>query len=599
MLFQRLNRLAGRTRTVGAQAAIGAVCVLFWCTPVYAQHADAIYYNGKIITMWDQRPTVEAVAIQGDRFIAVGSDADVLKTSDASTRRIDLHGQCVVPGLIAGHVHPIMAALSEIDGPVPVFHSIPEIQEYVRAQARTLPPKQIVFVPKVYSTRLIEHRYPTRQEIDAAAGGREAMVDNGYASVLDSVLLSRLGITRKTPQPPDGRIVEDRNGDPTGLILGAPNLLGKVRESRPVTPKDRVWALKSMLQHYNSVGFTSIIDRLQGPEGFRAYQTLHDNGELTVRSSVTYLIKAQGTPADVQREIENIPFVTGLGDKWFRVGSLKTIIDGGILIGTAYLREPYGLHTQIYGFVEPGYRGVLYVPRENVFAMAQVADELGWQMTSHVTGGGSLDILLDAYEAANRIKPIVGRRFVATHANFPDDRAIERAKKLGVGFDVQPAWLYFDGPAIKDVFGPERMKHFLPLRSLLDAGLVVGGGSDHMIRFDPRLATNPYHPFFSMWMAITRKMADGNVLNPEQRISRWEALKMWTWNNAYLMFGEKQVGSIEPGKLADMAVVSKDFATCAEGEIKDIETLETIVGGKVVFDASKTRLGTAPDSTTR
>lgn len=533
--------------------------------------------------MWDQHPNVQAVAIRGDRFVAVGADAEVLKTAGPGTQKIDLHGQCVIPGLIAGHVHPIMAALSEIDGPIPVFHSIPEIQTYIREQAKKLPSGQIILVPKVYSTRLVEHRYPTRQEIDAAAGGREAAVDNGYASVLNSALLKHLGITRDTPQPSNGRIVKDQNGEPTGLVLGAPQLLGTVRESRPVTPKERLWALKSMLQHYNAVGFTGIDDRLEGPEGFRAYQTLHDAGELTVRSYVTYIIKAQGTPADVRKEIEEIPFVTGWGDKWLRVGSLKTIVDGGILIGTAYLRQPYGTHTQIYGFVEPGYRGVLYVPRENVVAMAQAADDLGWQMTAHVTGGGSLDILLDAYEAADRIKPIAGRRFVVTHGNFPDQRAIERAKKLGVGFDVQPAWLYFDGPALKDVFGPERMKNFLPLRSLIDAGVVVGGGSDHMIRFDPRLSTNPYDPFFEMWMAITRKMTDGNVLNPEQRISRFEALKMWTWNNAYLEFWEKETGSIEPGKLADMVVISKNFASCPEDEIKDIEALETIVGGRVMY----------------
>ncbi len=533
--------------------------------------------------MWDRHPNVQAVAIRGDRFVAVGTDADVLKTAGPGTQKIDLHGRCVIPGLIEGHVHPIEAALSEIDGPIPVFHSIPEIQTYIREQAKKLPSGQIILVPKVYSTRLVEHRYPTRQEIDAAASGREAVVDNGYASVLDSVLLKHLGITRSTPQPSNGRIVKDKNGEPTGLVLGAPQLLGKVRESRPVTPKDQLWALKSMLQHYNAVGITSIDDRLEGPDGFRAYQTLHDAGELTVRSYVTYIIKAQGTPADVRKEIEQIPFVTGWGDKWLRVGSLKTIVDGGILIGTAYLRQPYGPHTQIYGFVEPGYRGVLYVPRENVFAMAQAADELGWQMTAHVTGGGSLDILLDAYEAANRIKPILGRRFVATHANFPDERAIERAKKLGVAFDVQPAWLYFDGPALKDVFGPERIKHFLPLRSLIDAGLVVGGGSDHMIRFDPRLSTNPYDPFFEMWMAITRKMADGNVLHPEQRISRFEALKMWTWNNAYLEFSEKETGSIEPGKLADMVEINKNFASCPEDEIKDIEALQTIVGGRVIY----------------
>ena len=304
---------------------------------------------------------------------------------------------------------------------------------------------------------------------------------------------------------------------------------------------------------------------------------------MTVRSYVTYLIRALGTPAEVREEIERIPFITGFGDNWLRAGSLKTVIDGGILIGTAYLREPYGPHTQIYGFVDPDYRGVLSVPRENVFEMAKVANELGWQMTSHTTGGGATDLLLDAYEAADRAKPILGKRFTVTHGNFPNADAIARAKKLGVAFDVQPAWLYLDGPVIKDVFGPERMKHFQPLRALFDAGIVVGGGSDHMIRFDPRLATNPYHPFLGMWIAVTRKMVDGNVLNPEQRISRMEALKMWTWNGAYLSFEEKEKGSIEPGKLADLVVVSKDFANCPEDEIKDIEALQTIVGGKVVY----------------
>jgi hypothetical protein len=216
--------------------------------------------------------------------------------------------------------------------------------------------------------------------------------------------------------------------------------------------------------------------------------------------------------------------------------------------------------------------------------MAKTADELGWQMTAHTTGGGATDALLDAYEAADREKPIAGRRFTVTHGNFPNREAIARAKKLGVAFDIQPFWLYLDGPAIQPVFGPERMKYFQPLRDLIDAGIVVGGGSDHMIRFDPREATNPYHPFLGMWIAVTRKMVDGNVLNPEQKISRMEALKMWTWNGAYLMFQEKEKGSIETGKLADMVVISKDYAKCPEDEIKNIEALQTVVGGKVVYD---------------
>jgi predicted amidohydrolase YtcJ len=570
---------------VCAGFAAGLICLTAHGQPF----ADSIYYNGNIITVAPASATAQAVAIRGDRFLAVGSDADVMKTAGPQTKRFDLQGKTVVPGLIDSHVHPISAALSELDGPVPVFHSIPEIQTYIRTQASKLPAGQLIFVPKIYSTRLAERRYPTRAELDAVSANREAMVDNGYASVLNSALLRRLGITRDTPQPANGRIAKDANGEPNGLILGAPQLLGVLRGSRKYTPEDRVWALRNMQRRYNEAGLTSIIDRGEGPDGFRTYQTLHDAGDLSIRAYVTYLIKAQGTPDEVREEIERFPFVTGWGDEWVRVGSLKTVADGGILIGTAYLREPYGLHTQIYGFVDPDYRGVLSVRRENLFEMAKVADQLGWQMTAHTTGGGSTDLLLDAYEAADKIKPIRDRRFTVTHGNFPNRRAIERARKLGVVFDIQPAWLHLDGAAIKDVFGPERMAHFQPLRDLFDAGIVVAGGSDHMIRFDPRLATNPFHPFFGMWMAVTRKTVDGAVLNPEQRISRAEALKMWTWNGAYLMFEEKEKGSIEPGKLADMVVITKDFATCPEDEIKDIEALETIVGGKVVYRRTASR----------
>jgi predicted amidohydrolase YtcJ len=263
---------------------------------------------------------------------------------------------------------------------------------------------------------------------------------------------------------------------------------------------------------------------------------------------------------------------------------LKTTVDGGILIGTAYLREPYGMNTQLYGYTDPDYRGVLAVTKENLFAMARVANELGWQMTSHATGGGALDLLLDAYEEADRQKSIRGRRFNAMHANFPNAAAIERAKKLGVVFDSQIAWYHEDGDALKDVFGTNRMSHFLPLRSLIDAGVTVVGGADHMIRFHPRDAINPYHPFYGMWMAISRKTAGGVVINPEQRVTRDDALRMWTINAAYNSFEEGRKGSIEPGKLADFVVISKDYQTCPVEEIKDIEALRTVVDGKVVYE---------------
>jgi predicted amidohydrolase YtcJ len=557
---------------------------LFGAITAAGQTADTIYYNGHIITVWNAHPVVEALAIRGDKFLAVGSNQEVLQTAGPATLKVNLQGRTVTPGLIESHVHPIMAALGDRDGQLPAFHSIADVQAYIRKQLAVVPPASVIIVPKVFATRLAEHRLPTRYELDAAAGPRLAMTDNEYSSALDSALLERLGITRDSAQPADGKIIKDERGEPTGLVLGAGKLMDPLRKANPPSFEDKLRALRSMQKRYVQAGLTSVIDRGQDAAGFRAYETLEQRGELSLRSSVTFLISALGTPQDVRHEIEAIPLVTGYGDDWVRVGSLKTIMDGGILTGTAYLRQPWGEHTEVYGYHDPTYRGVLRVPRENIFEMARVADELGWQMTAHVAGDGSEELLLQAYQAADKLKSIRDRRFCITHGNLTPPEAIALAVKLGVVMDSEIAFHYLDGPAVKIAFGPERMKLFDPYRSMFDAGMVVAGGSDHMIGLDSRTAINPYQPFFGMWMAITRRGVDGSVMEPEQRITRDEALRMWTLNGAYLTFDEKKKGSIEPGKLADFTVISKDYLACPEDEIKDIDALRTVVGGRIVYD---------------
>jgi predicted amidohydrolase YtcJ len=169
------------------------------------------------------------------------------------------------------------------------------------------------------------------------------------------------------------------------------------------------------------------------------------------------------------------------------------------------------------------------------------------------------------------------------HASFQSPAAIQRAARLGVLADVQSPWLYYDGPALERVFGSEGMKYFFPLRSYIDAGVIVAGGSDHMIGFDKNKAVNPYNPFFQMWMAITRQTREGKILEPEQRISREEALKMHTTWAAYLQFAEDERGSIEVGKLADLVVIDGDFLSCPVDEIKDIQPRMTIIEGKIVY----------------
>jgi len=544
---------------------------------------DAIYHNGRVITMSDGVPAAEAFAVAGNRFAAVGTNADMLRLAGPSTTKIDLNGRTVVPGLIDAHTHPIEAAMSELDGPLPPFPAIRDIQQYIRDRAAHVPIDRPILVPKIFASRLAERRYPTRQELDAAAPDRPALVDNGYSAVLNSVLLAKLGITRATPEPRNGKIGRDDTGEPTGLILGAPELMAGVRARGDVSDDRRLAAVKRMLQHYNAAGITSTIDRGQGAAGFRLYQRLRGEGGLTVRTAITYRVSGAGTPREIRQRIEAAPLVTGWGDEWLRVAAIKVALDGGILTGTAFLREPYGRETALYGYADPQYRGELTMSREAVDAFVQGARDLGWQTTAHVTGGGALDVLLDAYEAADRNGVVRARRFTATHANFPDRRAIARAAKLGVAFDVQPAWLHLDGAMIARVLGPVRARDFLPLRSLIDAGVLVAGGSDHMVRGDARTATNPYHPFFGMWMAITRRTVDGTVLTPEERLTREQALALWTRNAAAMTFEEDRKGSIDPGKLADFVVLSADYLTCPEDAIRDIEPVSTVVDGRVVF----------------
>jgi predicted amidohydrolase YtcJ len=545
--------------------------------------ADAVYYNGKIVTLWEDAPTAEALALSGNSFLAVGTNDDVLPTAGPSTTKTDLKGQTVVPGLIDAHTHPIWAALADMDGPLPPFDSIAAIQDYIRDRAADTPAGTPIVVPKVFATRLAERRYPTRQELDAVAPDRPVVVDNGYASVLNSLLLEKHGITRDSPDPPGGKLGRNEEGEPTGLVLGASDLLGPLRQPRSWTARDQVDALARVQARYNSVGITSTIDRAEDPAGFRAYQMLRRERGLTVRTSVTYRLDGSAAPEALRQQIEALPVITGWGDDWLRVGPLKVVVDGGMLMGTAYLREPYGTRTDVYGYTDPTYRGELTTSAPNLQLAARLARDLGWQMTAHVVGGGALDVLLDAYEAIDEQGTLGERRFTATHANFPNPGAIARAKRLGIGFDVQPAWLYLDGDVLRDVLGADRVRHLLPLRSLLDAGLVVAGGSDHMVRLDPRQATNPYHPFLGMWIAVTRQTHKGTVLVPEERITRLEALRMWTLNAAWMTFEEERKGSIEPGKLADFVVISKDLLTCPEAAIKDIEAVLTVVDGREVY----------------
>jgi hypothetical protein len=399
------------------------------------------------------------------------------------------------------------------------------------------------------------------------------------------------GVTKDTPNPRAGQVVKDPvTGEPTGMLRNAYGVLkGVPGGSDSLTPAQKKAALLKLFALYNRYGLTSVADRNAGRGDLDAYLALQRAGELTLRVNVARGFNPIGTRDDLARRFDDLPGPdgrggpTGAGDEWVRIGPIKVFLDGGMLNGSAYMREPWP-KGETYQVAEDDYRGLLFIPPEQLKVVAEEAARRKWQMTAHTAGEGAMDVLLDAYEFADRLVPIKDLRFCITHANFPSQNNLERCKRLGVCADVQPAWLWKDGHTLLRVLGPGRMRWFQPYKSWLEY-TTVGGGSDHMLRFDPLDSTNPWHPWLGIWVALTRNLERGGVLEPAEALTREQALRLYTINNAYLHHEEKEKGSLEVGKLADLIVTDRDYLTCPVDEVKDTRVLLTVVGGRVVYDA--------------
>lgn len=560
------------------------VVVVLLCLPAAAADADLILHHGKVVTVDAAFRVVEAIAIKGGRITAAGTSAEILKSERSPrTRVVDLGGKTVLPGLIDAHVHALEAGLSEFRGSLPALDSIAAIQNYIRAEARKRPKGAWIVVPRTLPPRLREMRFPTKQDLDVAPDHPVAF-DGSYVWGANPLALQVSGITRDTPNPPGGEIVKGPDGEPNGILRNASQLLKGAARSEIFSDEDKVAALGQMLELYAAAGLTAVGDRAVTPAEVAVYQKLKARRQLPVRVILTWRIDAARPVEQVVSEIQASSWTTNQGDDWLRFGTFKVTLDGGQSVGTAYQRMPYGpFGRQLYGQTDPNARGTLFIDPEKLYRIMSAARDKGWQLTAHVQGGGAIDALLDVFQRLDREKPIAPSRSHVMHGSFMSEEALDRMQRMGVIVDVQPGWLYFDVPALKRVFGLESMRYFFPLRSFIDRGIIVAGGSDHMIGHDKNGAVNPFNPFFNMWVSITRRTREGEVIYPQEKITRREALKMWTIWAAYLQFGETARGSIEPGKFADMVVIDRDFLGCAEDDIRRIEPLATIVNGRVVW----------------
>jgi predicted amidohydrolase YtcJ len=549
--------------------------------------ADLIVHNGKVLTLDAQNRTAEAVAVKADRILAVGTDAAILKHKGPATKLIDAKGQSVLPGLYDSHTHPVGAATSELTESLPYLVTLEDVFTYIRKKAATTPEGEWIVLRFAFPTRLRDGRFPTRAELDAAAPKHPVRYNTGPADFINTMGLKVCGITKDTPNPANGTVVKDpKTGEPTGMLRNAAGLLkGLPAEAKSAV--DRKAAVKKLFHLYNEHGITSIADRSASRSNLDLYLALAENNELTVRVNVAPSFNPYGTREEIARRFDALPGKdgkggpTGKGGIWVRIGPIKFFLDGGMLNGTAYMRQPWP-PGETYQIVESDYRGLLFVPAEQVKVVAEEAAKRKWAVTAHCAGEGAMDVLLDAYEFVDRITPIKDLRFCITHANFPSQHNLERCQKLGVCADVQPAWLYKDGDTLNRVLGKERIRWFQPYKSWLKY-TTIGGGSDHMIKLDPRQATNPWDPWLGIQVAVTRVTESGQHLVSDEAIDRITALRMYTINNAYLHHEEKEKGTLEPGKLADLIVIDRDYLTCEPSRIGEIRVLQTVVGGRVVF----------------
>jgi predicted amidohydrolase YtcJ len=580
-------------------APLGVVLLLLLLLGHATQGQDAsevLIRNARVITLDGRSRIAEAVAIRGDRIIAVGTNDEIGRLAGPDTKSIDAGGKALLPGLYDSHVHPLGAATSEKDHPIPAFNSLEDIKAYIVERARIQPKGSWIVVRYAFPTRLAEGRFPTRAELDAIAPDHPVLHQAGPAGMANTKALEVSGVTRDTPDPPAGRIVKDRTtGEPTGMLRNAYSVLKNLPSNAYADEGEQDESLlKALLHRYNERGITSIGDRAASEEAIKTYRRLRDRGELTVRVNATRVLSPPfGSREEIAAKLNALaaydsaePYgPTGVGDHWVRIGPMKVFLDGGMLNGTAYMRTPWGVGPA-YQITEPDYRGLLFIPPPTLATIAEEAARRGWQMTAHCAGEAGMDELLAAYEAADRAVGIRNRRWLITHANFTSSENLKKCAELGVGADLQPAWLWKDTRTLLAVLGPQRMEWFHPYRRWLDAGVTIGGGSDHMIRRDPIESTNPWDPWLGIWVAVTRRFEGGEALNADQCLSREEALRFYMIDNARLHFEERDKGTIEPGKLADLILVDRDPMTCPEDELRATRVVWTMVGGKLVHQAA-------------
>lgn len=519
--------------------------------------ADLLLHNGKIVTVDDDFSIHQAIAMRNGVILDVGGE-DLLDRYDAA-RIIDLEGKTVVPGFDDTHMHISGTPRRELD--LTKTTSIAQMQEQIRAKVAELGEGEWITGYGWAEDQFAEQRMPTRQDLDAAAPRNPVTLTRagGHSAVVNSLAFELAGITRNSPNPARGIIERTPGGDLNGVIRERQDTVDRLvpRATFEETRDSFVGNLTDLLE----LGITSLVQAGVSPRGYEEWQTVYaeHRGELP-RASVQILWPGR-------ERAEAFGMKTGDGDEWVRVGAVKVFVDGGFTGPSAYTIDEYKS--------EPGFHGSLDIDPDTLRQIVHDAHELGWQMGFHAIGDAAIKLIVDDFSDELDQHPRANHRHYLNHFTvMPPPEVMDEMAAHDILITQQANFTYTLEQRYVDNLQEEHAAHNNPLRSPMDHGVFVALSSDIL----------PIGPMVGLYAAVTRKGQSGAVYAPEEALSMQEALIGYTRNGAYITFEEDLKGTLEPGKLADMIVLSDDLLTIDPERILDVQVETTILGGKVVYE---------------
>ena len=540
--------------------------------------ADLIVTHAKVWTVDAARPQAEAVAVIGERIVAVGSNVEVEQWRGPQTRVIDAAGKLVLPGFNDAHVHFISGGIELDSVQLKDATSAQEFARLIGEKAKALPKGEWILEGNWDETKWTPAVYPEKSLIDPLTPDNPVFVSryDGHMGLANSVALKLAGITAQMPDPPGGTIVRDAHGNPTGALKdAAQGLMEKVIP--PLTHDQRIRIIKRSMAHAASLGVTSVQHMVADYEDIAAYSELLEKGELITRIYAAPLISHVDDAA-------KIGIRHAFGGPYLRIGALKAFADGSLGSGTAYFYEP---------FLNQGEnRGLLSNEMQPLSLMQDritKADGAGLQLCIHAIGDRGISLILDMYAETERAHGPADRRLRIEHAQHMAAKDFQRFADLGVIASVQPYHAIDDGRFAEGKIGHDRSSRTYAFRTFLDHKVRLAFGTDWEVA--------PLDPMQTLYAAVTRATLDGKNPGgwfPEQKLTVAEAVEAYTMGSAYAEFQEKEKGSITPGKLADLVLLSDDIFSIAPEKIRDVRVVETILGGRVIFQRGNPALELAP-----